>query len=587
MSKQNVTFVTSYLRIYESEYDMKKTFEKRLDCFIKLVELDINICIFTSKEYEILFNDLCIKYKNVKLIDVCSVDDLVFTKLAKNCSENTLLPINRSIIKDTHNYMYLMHSKIDFLKRTIDVNPFNTDFFSWFDFSLPNIFQNIDNSLQIIKLQSKRNYIKTFIALPGCINSKINYDFTNMEQIQKSNYLGNNILWRFCGGYIIGDKNSLLNFYNVSLEHFTNFLNLSNNILTWEVNYWAWLEYKGYFSPIWYNANHNDTIIDIPPCVYILNILNMANHIIDYKYPAIPVSDDKFFPSAASYSYDDINKKHILNTRYVNYYYKDNWDCDFFNNIRQIRTINVCSELNDSYHPEYYKIMYVDESTLTPNIYAFSQGLEDIRIYKNEKNNKLQFIASNVNYVPFLKNRMIIGDYDYKNQKCNNCKMVNMSWDSNCEKNWVPLPFHTDDNEKLFIYKWSPFTVGYITEENIFRTSIEQKYQNSIVNRFRGSTPFIEYKFNNKDYYIGIVHFSEQGVPPIYYHSIVLLDTVTKLPLYYSNPFKFGNQKIEFCIGFSLSNDKSEYLFWISQMDREPLFFKIDINKIPISNIVE
>ena len=301
----------------------------------------------------------------------------------------------------------------------------------------------------------------------------------------------------------------------------------------------------------------------------------------------MPISDDKFFASSASYSYDDISQKHILNTRYVNYYYKDNWDCDFFNETRQIRTINICSELDDNYCPKYYKIMLNDESSLTPNIYAFSQGLEDIRLFKNEKKNKLQFIASNVNYVPFLKNRMIVGDYDYENRICHNCKMVNMSWESNCEKNWVPIPFHIDDIEKLFIYKWNPFTIGYITEDNYFKPIIEKQFNNSIVNRFRGSTPFLEYTVNNSNYYIGIVHFSEQGIPPTYYHSIVLLDTFTKLPLFYSDPFKFGNQKIEFCIGFKIDNNKNEYLFWLSQMDREPLLIKMDIDKIPILNVVE
>lgn len=577
MAKNNVTFVTSYFKIYDSEYDIKKTFEKRLDCFIKLVELDINICIFTSKEYETLFNDLSIKYKNVKLIDVCSIDDLIFTNLAKNSTEPITLPSHRSVIKDTHNYLYLMHSKIDFLKRAIDVNPFNTELFAWIDFSLPYIFQNIDHSLQLIKHHSKRNYINSFIALPGCVNCQINNDI---------NYLKNNILWRFCGGFLIGDKNSLLNFYNITIQYFEHFLNITNNTLVWEVNYWAWLEHKSFFSPLWYNANHNDSIIYIPPYIYTVDILHKANLIIAYKYPDLPISDDKFFPSSASYLYDNINKKHILNTRYVNYYYKDNWDCDFFNSTRQIRTINVCSELDDNYCPVYYKIMYIDESPLSPNRYAFSQGLEDIRLYKNKENNKnIKFIASNVNYIPFLRNRMIVGDYDYENNVCNNCKMINMSWESNCEKNWVPLPFHINDNEKLFIYKWNPFSVGHITED-YFKISFEKQFTNPIVNRFRGSTPFIEYKFNNANYYIGIVHFSEQGAPPIYFHSLVLLDTESKLPLYYSDPFKFGNKKIEFCIGFAIDNNKKEYLFWLSQMDREPLFIKIDIDKIPILNIV-
>ena len=48
------------------------------------------------------------------------------------------------------------------------------------------------------------------------------------------------------------------------------------------------------------------------------------------------------------------------------------------------------------------------------------------------------------------------------------------------------------------------------------------------------------------------------------------------------NSFKFSNYPIEFCVGFTIED--SNYIFWISQMDREPIFCKINIDKIPITN---
>jgi hypothetical protein len=562
--KSNVTFVTSYLQIYDSDYDASKTFEKRLELFMQIVELGINISVFISPEYENIFNNIAKTYDNIKVLEVISINQLIFTKIVNDNKEYCNLPENRSNIKDTSNYMILMNSKTEFLYKTIIANPFNTEYFAWFDFSLPYIFKNINKTLIEFKNHSFRNYIGSFITIPGCLNFKIN----------DINYLKTQVSWRFCGGFLIGDKNSLINFYNVSVNYFPDFLKLTNNIL-WEVNYWAWLEGCGHISPLWFLADHNDTIIYIPSCVYTKCIKDFSDLILTYDYPTI-ISNDKFFPSSASYIYDFKNNKHIINTRYVNYYYKDNWDCDFFNNARQIKTVNIQSELNELLIPSNFNIINVDETNLNVNNNAFSVGLEDIRLY--DDNGNIKFIASNINYISYGINRMIIGDYDYENNICKNLKIINMLWNSSCEKNWVPLPSYIDNN-KLFIYKWSPYIVGIINDNNNFEIIFEKTYKDNIFNKFRGSTPFIKYE---NDTLIGVVHYSVIGVPPIYYHSLVVINSNTNLPLYYSDPFKFSECKIEFCIGFTIIN--SEYLFWVSQMDREPILIKININKIKINN---
>ena len=565
MENKNITFVTSYIKIYDDDYDLSKTFEKRLNFFLKLVETGINICIFTSYEFKEIFEDICQKHNNVILLGVISIEDLYFSKINPDISE---LPEKRSHIKDTKNYMYLMNSKIEFIKKSIDSNPFSTKLFCWFDFSLPYIFKNIEKSIEHIKQIACNNYVESFLTIPGCWNYKFN----------DINFLKNNICWRFCGGFFIGDKESLINFYNLSVNNFNEFLTCTNT-LVWEVNYWAWLETNKNFNPLWYNADHNDSIIDIPSYLYTIKILNYANEIVVYDYPKINNDNDVFFPSSASYIYDKTNDKHILNTRYVNYYYKDNWDCIFFNNTRQIKTINIFSQLNEQFIPISFDIINVDETNLCNNYNAFSIGLEDIRLYND--NNIIKYIASNINYNNHGKNRMIIGDYTYKNNICSNNLNVNMMWDSKCEKNWAPIEFNHNIGRKLFIYKWSPYQIGFVDDENNFQIYIEHCFNNEIVNKFRGSTIFIE-KDNNT--LIGLVHYSVVNVPPIYYHCIVLIDKTTLLPIKYSNPFKFSNQPIEFCTGFTIKDDK--YLFWISQMDREPLFIKINMEKIDILNQV-
>jgi hypothetical protein len=561
--KNTVTFVTSYIKIYNSEYDEKKTFEKRLDLFMKIVELDINICLFTSPEFEPIFNNICEKYPNLKVLQVLNIEDSDFFKIGNQNTELLVLPDIRSEIKDHVNYMFLMNAKIEYVKKTIDANPFNTSIFCWFDFSLPYVFKNVNETLVKIKKYSCQNYINTpFLTMPGCFDYKIH----NIRLLTE------HISWRFCGGFFLGDTHALTHFYNVSVSYFYEFLNLTKK-LVWEVNYWAWLESKDYIHPIWYSADHNDTIVDIPKSVINNILLTCVDGIVVYDYPKID-SDDIFFPSSASYIYDKNRNKRILNTRYVNYHYKDNWDCEFFNDRRQIKTINIKSELNEKFEPLDYTNITVDETDIRANNNAYAVGLEDIRLY--EYHNDIKFIATNIHYSPLGINRMIVGDYDYENSICTNLKIINMSWDSKCEKNWSPLPAR-DNEEQLFIYKWSPYTVGFVNNNNTFENYICCQYKDSTVNKFRGSTSFIHY---NDKYFIGVVHYSIHAVPPIYYHSLVLLNKITYLPEFYSEPFKLSNCPIEFCIGFTMEDDR--YLFWISQMDREPMLLQINTNKIDI-----
>ena len=146
-----------------------------------------------------------------------------------------------------------MLSKLEFIKKTIDVNPYNSENFCWFDFSLPYIFKDMNNTLLKIKKISDYQFKDKFIYMPGCWHFKIN-DINNLK---------NNIVWRFCGGFLIGDKHSLMHFYVTSYEFFLDFL-FKTRTLVWEVNYWAWLEGNNLIKPIWYLADHNDTIVDIP-----------------------------------------------------------------------------------------------------------------------------------------------------------------------------------------------------------------------------------------------------------------------------------------------------------------------------------
>ena len=84
----NVTFVTAYLKVYDLDYDESRTFEKRLEFFMKIVQLNINICLFVSPEYKDAFDLISTKHKNLNIIEVLSIEELEFTKLGNKSIQN-------------------------------------------------------------------------------------------------------------------------------------------------------------------------------------------------------------------------------------------------------------------------------------------------------------------------------------------------------------------------------------------------------------------------------------------------------------------------------------------------------------------
>jgi predicted GH43/DUF377 family glycosyl hydrolase len=207
-------------------------------------------------------------------------------------------------------------------------------------------------------------------------------------------------------------------------------------------------------------------------------------------------------------------------------------------------------------------------------------GLEDIRLYV--LNNELMFICTNINYSPTGSNRMIKGKYHIESASYSECTILNPpNMDSWCEKNWIPLirQRSNSSDEEFFIYKWWPFEIGKInTQRNQLDIVMSYKINSPLFMKVRGSTAFVECE----EGLVGLVHYSEDTLPRHYYHIMVLLDKETFQPLKYSDIFCFEKIGIEFCIGFWYYKEKREYHFWISRMDRDPLYMKMKKDSIPL-----
>ena len=115
--------------------------------------------------------------------------------------------------------------------------------YAWIDFSIYHCLQNPAASNQLQAIQAF-TFPSTCLYFPGCW--------------QKIAVLWDQINWRFCGGFFLGDKKSLIDLYEHFVQVYTNLPNL-----TWEVNVWAFIENRGrHFD--WYPGDHNNSILNIP-----------------------------------------------------------------------------------------------------------------------------------------------------------------------------------------------------------------------------------------------------------------------------------------------------------------------------------
>jgi len=257
-----ITFVSAFLKLEDKLFDWYKNLE---DCFLLFEKLfqvkDIKIVLFLSKDFKEKGDEFLQKYPNNLKIVYLELDDLWTYNEVKKIN-NISLPIERSQTKDTVKYMSLQNSKLELISKAIHSNYFNTKHYAWIDFRIFYILKNDkeDVFIQILNKINLESLKESFLTIPGCYDKWLSTDFSFMKEIYQ--YLDDRISWRFCGGFFLGDKDSLLQFF----EKFKFFwvLYLSKNKITWEVNIWHYMEFLGLLNPLWYNSSHDEGMVKIP-----------------------------------------------------------------------------------------------------------------------------------------------------------------------------------------------------------------------------------------------------------------------------------------------------------------------------------
>jgi hypothetical protein len=571
-----LTFVTAYLDIGSD-----RMFDWRLEHFMKIVDSGVQICVFSDAGSAPHITDAIMGRKNVTIMQPSIEIDKLWARrvcekyLKVSSTYGPALPATRNLKKDTYEYLVLQNSKTEFMRLAIQENPFSSSHFAWIDFSMAYLFQDAVRFQNHLSFISKCNLSTNFLAIPGC------WDAMKIKDVDK--YL-DQIHWRFCGGFFIGDRESVTEFCDLVDQIFPFFVKTYRRI-TWEVNFWAFLETIGGWTPTWYKADHNESILyNIPYACLTRSLSETASfRKTTYKYPVIP----DFQPGSASFLEHD--GKRWLNTRCVSYYLTDAGRYLFPDGSKVIRNINVRSILDRNLTPVDFQ--EVDETGVGIPVFegSFSTGLEDMRLFSD--GGKLRFIATSLGYSSNGKARMIVGDYSDKG--VSNCEVIEPPTDTRCEKNWIPL------QNNHFIYQWSPFQIGRVEKGKLRITYSHDMSAFPVFERIRGSSIFQETLVLSKgtnvlneskdsnNNSLGVVHFSEEGSPRRYFHMLVLLEEKSSssgiwVPVKHSAPFYFSNIGIEFCIGF-LKTD-THYTFWISQMDRDPTVITVDLDAIQIDH---
>lgn len=228
-----VTFVSALLDLHEPR-PVDKTIDRHIQLFQQLQSSGIRIHLFLSPEYRNR-----VQLQN-GVIEYISLEDL---DTYKNCPSG--LPNQRNIDHDTRNFLILMNAKVELVRRAIQSRMHTSDHYAWIDFGISHIFRTpyvANNQLAEI---AKTIYPSTCFFFPGC------WDF--------SSNTFESVSWRFCGGFFLGDKNSLLGLNDLYQKHFSQLPKL-----TWEVNVWGYFESHFGWKPTWYRADHDDSILNLP-----------------------------------------------------------------------------------------------------------------------------------------------------------------------------------------------------------------------------------------------------------------------------------------------------------------------------------
>lgn len=246
-----ITLVTGFFRLRDRRVDEDAQFA----LFDRLAEgCGHELLLFLDRD----LMDRAPKRPNVRVIPT-TLEQLWAFRWADG--RELQLPEKRNPEKDTRDFLLLQNAKIDMLEMALMLDDTSTHF-AWIDFGVMKISREPWRFLQ--KLQALKPPTSCVLA-PGCWPKQPNHD---------DNYVN----WRFCGGFLLVDRNSILPL----VGNVRACIEADDRYLTWEVNIWANTEIADRQRFDWYKADHDDTLLPSgEPRVCLVMIVKNESKIIE------------------------------------------------------------------------------------------------------------------------------------------------------------------------------------------------------------------------------------------------------------------------------------------------------------------
>ena len=230
----NPILVTAF--VYQSNH------YQDLDFYIengkKILQQDFNKVIFIDPKIKSYFTEF--ENQTNRFIEFSIKDIYLFDKI-----QTLRNGVHGNPNKDTNEFFSIMCNKTEFIRKAIDLQLFDCDYYFWIDFGIYKIF---DSNICIERLNRKYEKIRI-----GSI--------WGLEHSQRNNNIFKNVSWYFAGGVFGGNKSALLTFADLMKEQTLSFIE-QNGYLIWEVNLWYFIynQNKELFMP--YICDHNNSIVN-------------------------------------------------------------------------------------------------------------------------------------------------------------------------------------------------------------------------------------------------------------------------------------------------------------------------------------
>ena len=240
MSVSNVAYVTALYDIYHRE----SVSDRLRHDVAALLHSGIPLILFVDATYQEIIQDLH-PGPHIQIVLEPLTNIHTYMMLVGN-KDGLHLPIERTPEKDTHEYMALMNSKIEFMDRARQFTA--CPYIAWIDAGVSKMLKHPAESFQRLREAHIEGVERMLI--PGC--------YRTPRSVQD---LCKNVWWVFIGTFLLGHRDYIPHFYSLSLQTVAKFM--LKRYAVWEVNVWVDLWQRHPESITWYYSDHDDTFTSL------------------------------------------------------------------------------------------------------------------------------------------------------------------------------------------------------------------------------------------------------------------------------------------------------------------------------------